>query len=204
MAPVRRLAASVVTLALLAGVTLALLAGATLALVAGASLAIAGRADYVGSSTCGTCHPEVLAAWQATAHARAGASLGPRPPARCLSCHGTGDAPAGRAYFAEVGCEACHGPGAHYATADLMRNRPLAEALGLVDLGPPAVRAALCARCHGAPSTRLVPLELSRPVHPRASAASAASAAASAAVSASRTPASSARVITTASSPSSP
>ncbi|MBZ0236709.1 MAG: cytochrome c family protein, partial [Deltaproteobacteria bacterium] len=71
--------------------------------------ALAARRDFVGSATCGGCHPQILAAWQSTAHARAAASLGPRPAARCLACHGTGDAPAGRAYFAEVGCEACHG-----------------------------------------------------------------------------------------------
>jgi hypothetical protein len=131
-----------------------------------ASTALAARRDFVGSTTCGTCHPRILAAWQATAHARATAALGKKPPARCLACHGTGDAPAGRAYFAEVGCEACHGAGAHYATDDLMRDRPLALALGLVDLSVPATRAAVCARCHASVSTRLRPLDLLSPVHP--------------------------------------
>ena len=131
-----------------------------------ASTALAARRDFVGSTTCGSCHPQVLAAWKTTAHARAAATLGKKPPARCLSCHGTGDAPAGRADCAEVGCEACHGAGAHYATDDLMRDRPLAFALGLVDLSVPATRTAVCARCHGSQSTRLRPLDLTRPVHP--------------------------------------
>lgn len=130
-----------------------------------ATSALAARRDFVGSATCGSCHPEVLAAWKATAHARATATLGKKPAARCLACHGTGDAPAGRAYFAEVGCEACHGPGAHYAEDDLMRDPPLARALGLVELGAPAVRAATCGRCHAGRGTRLAPLDLSRRAH---------------------------------------
>lgn len=136
-----------------------LTAACALALLTGA------RGDYVGSATCGTCHPRELAAWQATAHARATASLPAKPRARCLACHGTGDAPAGRAYFAEVGCEACHGPGGHYAEDDLMRDRPLAIALGLRDTRDPAVRASVCRRCHVGAGTRLTPLDLSRRAH---------------------------------------
>lgn len=135
-------------------------------LASAATSALAARRDFVGSATCGSCHPQVLAAWTATAHARATATLGKKPAARCLACHGTGDAPAGRAYFAEVGCEACHGAGASYATDDLMRNRPLALALGLVDLTLPATRAAVCARCHSSLSTRLRAIDLTKPVHP--------------------------------------
>lgn len=135
------------------------LAVALLALVTGA------RGDYVGSATCGTCHPRELAAWQATAHARAVTSLPPRPAARCLACHGTGDAPAGRAYFAEVGCEACHGPGGHYAEDDVMRDPPLARALGLVDVTAPATRAATCGRCHAGRGTRLAPVDLAARAH---------------------------------------
>lgn len=130
------------------------------------SVALAARRDFVGTASCGACHPQILAAWKATPHARAATSLGPKPAARCLACHGTGDAPAGRAYFAEVGCEACHGAGAHYATDDLMRDRPLALALGLVDLTVPATRTAVCARCHSSTSTRLRPVDLTKPVHP--------------------------------------
>lgn len=137
----------------------AVVGAAAVALLTGA------RGDFVGSATCGRCHPRQLAAWQATAHARATASLPARPPARCLACHGTGDAPAGRAYFAEVGCEACHGPGGHYAEDDLMRDRPLALALGLRDLAAPAVRTATCGRCHAGPPARGAPVDLTRRAH---------------------------------------
>jgi hypothetical protein len=61
----------------------------------------------------------------------------------------------------EVGCEACHGAGAAYAEDDVMRNLDLARALGLVDT---SARARLCATCHTG-STRLVPADLTRPVH---------------------------------------
>ena len=133
--------------------------------LAGLALLTGARRDWVGSATCGTCHPAALAAWQRTAHARATERL-PRPVAgRCLACHGTGDAPAGKAYFAEVGCEACHGPGGHYAADDLMRDPALARALGLVDVTDPTVRAATCARCHAAPSTRLRPVDLTARAH---------------------------------------
>jgi len=125
----------------------------------------ADRSDYVGSATCGSCHPKELAAWQATAHARASASLG-AVPRRCYACHGTGDAPAGAAYWPEVGCEACHGAGAAYAPDDVMRDLLLAQKLGLRDVTTPAARSAVCASCHRGPGTRLAPLDLAALVHP--------------------------------------
>ena len=87
-----------------------------------------------------------------------------RPQARCLACHGTGDAPAGEAIAVEVGCEACHGAGAAYAEDDLMRDRPLALALGMADLSTPALRAAACAGCH-ARATRERAFDPTAPVH---------------------------------------
>jgi len=149
--------------------------------------AVAARRDWTGSAACGTCHPAELAAWQATPHARTRARLAPPPgpsrsgrsespcgegagcgDARCLACHATGEAPAGPAIALEVGCEACHGAGAAYAADDLMRDRPVALALGLVDLSTPAARAAACAPCHRR-STRGTPFDPTAPVHPRAS-----------------------------------
>jgi hypothetical protein len=114
--------------------------------VAVAGPALAGR--WVGSEACGSCHPDQLAAWQKTAHARAADRLGARPRARCLGCHATGDAPAGKAAALEVGCEACHGAGGDYAEDDLMRDLPLARALGLRDLSTKESRDAVCAGCH--------------------------------------------------------
>lgn len=127
--------------------------------LAGLVLVIAGavraeRADYVGPAACGQCHAEAYAVWQRSAHARADQVLGQSPPARCLACHTTGEAPAGRPFFAGVTCESCHGPGAGYAAGDVMQDPTLARALGLRDLSTPEARAALCATCHQA-GTRL-------------------------------------------------
>ena len=114
---------------------------------------------WTGSAACGTCHPDQLAAWKNTAHARAADRLGSRPRARCLACHGTGDAPAGKTYALEVGCEACHGAGGAYAEDDLMRDPVLARALGLRDA------AKVCESCHRGAGTKLSPLDLTAPVH---------------------------------------
>jgi hypothetical protein len=127
--------------------------------------AVAGRADWTGSATCGSCHPAALAAWQATRHATTATRLPAKPAGTCLACHATGEAPAGPAIAIEVGCEACHGAGAAYAADDIMRNPELARALGLADVATPAARTAICAGCH-AGTTRLTPAELAGPAHP--------------------------------------
>lgn len=139
-----------------------------------AAIALAGPArarphDWTGSAACGVCHPAALAAWQATAHARAGerwpAGRAERADGRCQACHTTGEAPAGVVIERAVGCEACHGAGAAYAEADVMRDRPVALALGLVDVSTPQARAAVCQACHRRP-TRGTPLPVSAPAHP--------------------------------------
>jgi hypothetical protein len=119
-----------------------------LALLAPWRSASASPREWTGSAACGSCHPRELAAWQATPHAATRARFAQKPPTRCLACHGTGEAPAGVAIAVEVGCEACHGAGAAYSPDDVMRDRPLALALGLADLSTPAARAAACATCH--------------------------------------------------------
>jgi hypothetical protein len=140
-----------------------------LAIVCLTGLAWGARRDWTGSAACGACHPGELAAWQVTPHARTRERFPSRPEARCLGCHATGEAPAGPAIAVEVGCEACHGAGAAYAEDDLMRDRPVALALGLRDVSTPEARAAMCAPCHRA-STRARPFDPTAPVHPRASA----------------------------------
>jgi len=136
------------------------LGGLAVAAVAVATVAtdrpsLAARADYVGSERCGSCHARALKVWKNSAHARASETLGARvSDRRCLACHATGDAPAGRPYGSGVGCETCHGAGAGYAEDDIMRSPVLAGELGLVDLSRPAARAALCNGCHRA-STRI-------------------------------------------------
>lgn len=121
--------------------------------------ALASRRDWVGSGACGSCHPKELAAWQATPHAQTRARFAGRPQGKCLACHGTGEAPAGEAIAVEVGCEACHGAGAAYSFDDVMRDRPVALALGMI--GAPR---ATCAGCH-ARATRGTPFDPKAPVH---------------------------------------
>ncbi len=78
-------------------------------------------ATYVGTEKCLTCHKDSAAAWAASAHARAFASLlahkADADP-KCIACHTIGfGSPSGyRREFADaklvnVGCESCHGPG---------------------------------------------------------------------------------------------
>jgi hypothetical protein len=129
-----------------------------------AGAAAAARRDWTGTAACGACHPAELAAWQVTPHARTRDRFATRPQARCLGCHATGEAPAGPTVAVEVGCEACHGAGAAYAEADLMRDRPVALALGLADLSTPKARAAVCAPCHRA-RTRGTAFDPAAPVH---------------------------------------
>jgi hypothetical protein len=131
--------------------------------VGATSGAYAGSRDWVGSAKCGSCHPAELAAWQATPHATTRTRFVDKPPAKCLACHGTGDAPAGPSVV-EVGCEACHGAGAAYATDDLMRNPFASATLGLVDLSTPKARAAACASCHARPTRGK--FDPTAPVHP--------------------------------------
>src|SRR5688572_6344809 len=109
--------------------------------------AFASPRDWAGSATCGSCHSKQLAAWQTTRHALTRDRFVGKPEAKCLACHGTGEAPAG-ASSVEVGCEACHGAGRAYAADDIMRNRPLSLALGMTDVSTPKLRAALCMTCH--------------------------------------------------------
>ncbi len=143
--------------------TRAILCLAVLAVATGA--AVAARRDWIGSAACGTCHPAELASWQATRHALTRDRFPGRPEPRCLACHATGEAPAGPAIAVEVGCEACHGAGAAYAESDIMRDGPVARALGLADLSTPKARTALCMECHARP-IRGTPLDPTAPVHP--------------------------------------
>ncbi len=116
--------------------------------------------DWVGSSVCRSCHQQAFKAWKRGPHAQAQNSLGKdRNRAQCLACHTTGEAPAGRALFEQVECEACHGPGAAYAVgADIMRDPVLAAALGLVPMATAEQRARVCRRCHQQ-SLRLRPFD---------------------------------------------
>ncbi len=86
--------------------------------------------DYGSTKACGYCHPKAVAQWTTTDHAHAFATLvkakHDRDPS-CLGCHtvgfvqqgGTRDTVMARGQFADVGCEACHGPSApHVRSVD--------------------------------------------------------------------------------------
>ncbi|HLL25965.1 MAG TPA: multiheme c-type cytochrome, partial [Kofleriaceae bacterium] len=122
-----------------------LMAFASLVLV---GVAAAGRADWVGSARCGSCHPKHLAAWLKTPHASTAKRFAAKPDARCLACHSTGDAPAGPVIAVEVGCEACHGAGAAYAEDDIMRNRPVARGSSTGSRSP-HIRRSSSSTCRG-------------------------------------------------------
>ncbi len=142
---------------------------AAFAIAAGEGASRAASRDWVGSERCGSCHPAQLAAWRATSHAKVAfavpAALRVPGAAVCLTCHATGEQPAGALVEAAVGCEACHGAGADYAFEDVMRNRHLRADLGLVELGAAPARAAACAACHRAVSMRSQ-VDLSALAHP--------------------------------------
>jgi hypothetical protein len=103
--------------------------------------------NYVGSGTCGSCHPDVRAAWQQTDHASAYNALAVPSPSlvstalvyRTVGCGW----PSGFAsvtntpWLTGVGCENCHGPGG-------------AHVYGNHSLVKPAVTIAsqVCGGCH--------------------------------------------------------
>jgi 2',3'-cyclic-nucleotide 2'-phosphodiesterase (5'-nucleotidase family) len=86
--------------------------------------------DYGSTKACGYCHEKAVAQWQTTEHATAYATLKKGKRERdtaCLGCHvmgflqpgGTRDWMMIATGFADVGCEACHGPSAeHVRSAD--------------------------------------------------------------------------------------
>jgi hypothetical protein len=86
--------------------------------------------DWGSTKACGYCHPKAVDQWRTTEHAHAFATLvkakRDKDP-ECLGCHvlgflqegGTRDMVMARGQFADVGCEACHGPGAlHVRSVD--------------------------------------------------------------------------------------
>jgi hypothetical protein len=95
---------------------------------------------FVGAETCRVCHPAQYAAWKEGPHSKSAATLGKRHnDPKCMGCHSTKPQDG----LSDVQCESCHGGGAHYSRAYIMKDRKLAEAVGLVvkDLGQ-------CLKCH--------------------------------------------------------
>jgi hypothetical protein len=85
--------------------------------VSGAGVATAFSAPLVGERVCLPCHESQHKSWLETAHARAYQTLvnqNKSSDAGCLGCHTTGYGEPRKdpaATFANVQCEACHGPG---------------------------------------------------------------------------------------------
>ncbi len=81
----------------------------------------ASNPGFVGTTLCGSCHPEALAVWKKTRHAHAYEDLekvGKQYHLDCIGCHVAGwQRPGGVCRIdktenrREVTCESCHGPG---------------------------------------------------------------------------------------------
>lgn len=97
------------------------------------------RDGYVGAERCKICHRPQYLSWAETAHRRATRRLAPEERTReCLRCHATGPEA-----LPGVQCEACHGPGANYWPAEIMRDPQKARAAGLVPQ-----KKTVCLQCH--------------------------------------------------------
>jgi len=149
-------------------------------------------APYVGSATCGKCHPTELKALQGGFHERALATLarpgrdhwsvprhkrgvvGIAKPA-CIHCHVTGHGRPGgfpertpakplAHPLAGVGCEACHGPGKAHAD-DPKKPRAIARLGGTC---PECNVLPICRQCHDATNAPHFNYEeaLPKAVHP--------------------------------------
>jgi hypothetical protein len=119
----------------------------------------AAKPGYIGSDKCKLCHKgakkgEVYEKWEASAHAKAFTVLpeASQKDASCLACHSTGFGKGGFVAGAEgaevhanVGCEACHGPGSEYKSNKIMKDREASVAAGLI-----IPKEETCAGCHAA------------------------------------------------------
>ena len=92
--------------------------------------------NFVTSQTCGSCHVDALAVWEASAHAHAIDILKREKKefdTQCVVCHVTGSGQPGgfedlyrTAHLANVQCEACHGQGReHSQQPTVVKMKPL-------------------------------------------------------------------------------
>jgi len=127
---------------------------------------------YVGAQVCGQCHDgpamgHQFSKWRLSAHARAYAALAlpeaksitelsgiteePHKAKMCLGCHATASEAEEwemlEGFHLEDGlqCEACHGPGSEYSSAEIMKDSMKAMANGLKMLAKED-----CMNCHRA------------------------------------------------------
>lgn len=125
--------------------------------------------QFVGSKTCGECHPKAYAVWIKTPHAKSLDTLANLKPARqydpeCLSCHVTGWEPQKFYPFqggymsldktpllAHNGCENCHGPGSAHVAAEKGEATVTDRGKANLEKSMRAVASAeTCLQCHDA------------------------------------------------------
>jgi hypothetical protein len=132
---------------------------------------------YIGNIKCKMCHNspkkgKIWDTWSKTKHAAAFTTLAneeskaigkkmeiedPQKDGKCLKCHVSGyGQPTGDKYSMEegVGCEGCHGPGEHYWSMKVMKDKKQALENGLVE---PDEK--LCATCHNEESPTYKPMK---------------------------------------------
>lgn len=130
-------------------------AGAAVAIALSPPPVAAANDNYAGSESCRACHQTEYQVWRKSKHAVSVERLpeAMRRNPQCLQCHAT----EGMAAAAEVGCEACHGPGRYYQQPNVMKDAALARAVGLRE-----PTAALCVQCHTAETPALEAFDYER------------------------------------------
>jgi len=122
-----------------------------------------GKAQYVGASSCKTCHANQYKQWEATKHANAFSKLkGPEQnDPKCLKCHTTGYKESGgftilaeTPKMVNIQCEDCHGPGSTYKSRSIMKDKNKAIQVGLV-----MPTEAVCKKCHNPESPNFKPFD---------------------------------------------
>jgi hypothetical protein len=110
--------------------------------------------EFIGKTTCGSCHVDQMDQWKTTQHANAFATLVENDShfdPECVGCHVVGygigngfrDARTTPA-MADVQCESCHGPGMvhfRYHSTDGKRGTEAAATMG-------PVTESVCTKCH--------------------------------------------------------
>ncbi len=100
---------------------------------------------YIGAAKCKVCHNkadkgEQFKVWSEGPHAKAMDALegADKTNATCLKCHSTAGSVdsgllAGLKTDEAVSCESCHGPGSHYKSAAIMKNKKMALTKGMIE-----------------------------------------------------------------------
>ncbi len=152
------------------GLVLSIMAAVALGFAVSAAADEKPAHQYVGVKKCAMCHKAAsrgnqYGQWLETRHAKAyetlasekalavakerGLETPPQENAQCLKCHVTGYGEPPEAFATSfkkedgIGCESCHGPGSHYKSMKIMKDRETAVAAGLIIPDKET-----CLRCH--------------------------------------------------------